>query len=333
MAETTDKPIVMPFKDPLPPIEEMWRERKQEKIRHFPQSNLRASSIGWPCDRYHYHAVKDWKEVPLHDVGLQAIFDEGDLHEEAVIDEVKKLPGIKIVKQQVAFQMDKPLIKGTIDGMMRWNGRDFPFDVKSMSRFQFPKIKSAEDLINSTSALFRKYVAQLQIYLLLSGYEIGAFILKCKDTGEIRVIWMQIDYAFLEGVIQRAERVTKALAAEQPPERTKDIELCLKCPYRHVCLPEIAFGEGVQILGGQELTEMLERRDQLQAASKEFDEIDKSIKALAKATGEGEKVAGDFLINVKKKSKKAFSFAASEYLEVKIVKLTPQAGGADDDSA
>ncbi len=322
MTEISDKPMVMPFTDPLPPIEEMWREKKQEKIRHFPQSNLRASAIGWPCDRYHYHSIKDWREVPLHDVGLQAIFDEGEIHEEAIIAELKKLPGIKIVKQQVAFQLDKPLIKGTIDGMLRWEGQDFPFDAKSMSRFQFPKVKSAEDLINSPSPLFRKYVAQLQLYLLLAGYEIGAFILKCKDTGEIRVIWMQIDYAFIEGLLQRAERVTKALASETPPERTKDAELCIKCPYRHVCLPEIKFGEGVQILGGQELTEMLERRDQLEAASKEFDEIDKAVKNLAKATGEGEKIAGDFLITVKKRSKKAFSVAASEYFETRIVKIT-----------
>lgn len=340
MAEITEKPQSMPFKSSIPDIESLFLDKKRARIKRYPQNNLRASSVGWPCDRYHYHSIKDWKEAPEHDVGLQIIFDEGDLHEGAVIAELNTLPGIRVIKQQVAFQLDKPLITGTIDGILVWEQdgvrhekpyiAEYPFDVKSMSRFQFAKIRSAEDLINSPSPLFRKYVAQLQIYLLISGYEIGAFVLKCKDTGEIRVIWMQFDAAFIEGILQRSERVYASLKAEVPGERTKDIELCLKCPFRHICLPDIKFGEGVQMLGGQELQEILERRDQLQAAAKEFDELDKAVKKVAVETGVGEKVCGDFLIQVKEQNRKEYTVKASTFFTTKIVKLTKEPEAAED---
>ncbi len=283
--------------DMLPDINGMWREYKAKRIKQFPQNNLRASSIGWPCDRFHYHAIKDWREKPLHDAIMQSIFDEGHLHEIDILRQLTEM-GIEVVEQQRAFQIDKPLITGTIDGILRWKGAAYPFDAKSISPYEFDRIESAEDLLFSKKIYQRQYPAQLQMYLLMYSQEIGLFILKNKVTGELKPIWMQIDYAYAEEQLKRAERVYVALKAGEPPARVNDFSICSGCAFRAVCLPDVLMGPGVIPIDDPELSGMLERREVLQPLAKEFETIDKEVKAAVTRGGAGEKLCGDFLIRV-----------------------------------
>lgn len=86
----------------LPDIYSAWFEFKKSRIKQYPQNNLRASSIGNVCERFHWYSIKNWREKPLHDPILQSIFDEGNLHETAVIQELTSM-GFKIVEHQRAF--------------------------------------------------------------------------------------------------------------------------------------------------------------------------------------------------------------------------------------
>lgn len=309
----------------VPDIVGAWKAYKEKKIKAFPQNNLRASSIGHPCDRYHYHSIHDWKEKALHDAVTQSIFDEGNLHEEDAILELKSM-GFQIVEQQRSFQMDKPLITGHIDGILRWQDQDFCFDVKSTSPYVFEKMNSAEDMLFSKRFYHRMYPAQLQIYLLMGGHEVGLFIFKNKLTGELKPIWMQIDYDYSEQILKRAERVYKALREEKPPERVNDFDVCKQCPFKHICLPDMKSGLGVQAIDDMELAAMLDRRDSLESLSKDFKEIDEEIKDLVKQHGPGEKICGNFLIKTEKRdtTKKipiTYTEEKSSYLVTKIIKL------------
>lgn len=309
----------------LPDIEGAWLAYEARKIKQNPQNNLRGSDIGFPCDRYHYHAIRDWKERTLHDPETQGVFDEGHLHEKDVTMKLMEM-GFEIVEQQRSFQLDKPLITGHIDGKLRWNGRTFPYDVKSIQPFDFAKIASAEDLLYSKKVHLRKYPAQLQIYLLMSGEEIGCFILKNKITGRLRPIWMAIDYDFCEQLLKRGERAYKAIETGSPPDRTTDFDVCMKCPFRHICLPDLKAGPGITPIDDAELSGMLERREQLSPLAKEFEELDEEIKEQAKAGGVGEKVCGDFLLRVKEQKKKTkvpltWEEKETSYLVTKILKL------------
>ena len=145
----------------LPNIEQAWLEHKRNRIKQFPMNNLRASSVGHPCDRYHYYSIKMWRDKPLHDETLQSIFDEGNLHEHAVIRELSDM-GFEVVEQQRSLQIDSPLITGHIDGILRYKNRDFPFDVKSISPWEFQRISAAEDMLFSHKIYQRNYPAQLQ---------------------------------------------------------------------------------------------------------------------------------------------------------------------------
>lgn len=282
----------------LPDIAGAWRSYKEKRIRQNPQNNLRASSIGNPCDRFHYHSIKDWRQRELHDAIRQSIFDEGSLHEGDVMRQLREI-GFQIVEQQRTFQMDKPLITGSIDGILLWEGQRFPFDVKSISPHEYDKINSAEDMLNSPKIWHRQYPAQLQIYLLMAEQEIGCFIMKNKLTGEIKPIWMQMDYAYTEQLLKRAERVYTALKNESPPGRINDFDACSKCSFQHICLPDLKMGPGVQVIDDVELFGLLERREVLQPAAKEFNQIDEQVKEAVTAGGAGERVCGDFFIKVK----------------------------------
>lgn len=309
----------------LPDIHQIWREYKKSKIAAYPQNTLRASTLGNPCDRFHFYSIKNWKERALHDEILQSIFDEGNLHEEDVIRQLKAA-GLEIVEQQRSFQHDRPLITGHIDGIIRWNGKSYPFDVKSISPFDYQKINCAEDLIFSKKIHQAQYPAQLQLYMLMMGADQGCFILKNKLTGEIKPIWMQIDYDYCESLLKRAERVYAAIQADSAPERIDDSSKCTKCTFAHICLPDVQFEKSTMLMDDAELAGMLERRASLESAADEFEELDKSIKEVVKSTGDGERICGDFLLkiqsyNQKRKIPLTWEESESTVSKVQILKL------------
>ena len=309
----------------LPEIEKVWKEYKSKRIKQFPQNNLRASSVGNTCKRYHYMSIKNWREKPIHDYMLQSIFDEGNYHETLVIQELQNM-GFEIMHQQRPIQIDKPLITGHIDGILRHNEIDYPFDVKTMSPWAFDSVNSAEDLMFSKKVYQRQYPAQLQLYLLMSGNEHGCFIMKNKVTGELKAIWMQIDYDYLEPILKRAEAVYEDLKNETPSDRCNDFDLCNNCDFRHICLPDIKNDPNVFVMDDMELAGMLDRREELKENRDEFEKIDKIIKGQAVIGGFGDKLCGDYMLKVQefiRKTKVPIDFTIKEtpYFRTKIIKL------------
>lgn len=308
-----------------PDIEGVWRADKERRIKAFPQNNLRASSIGHPCDRFHFHSLKNWHEKPLHSAVLQSIFDEGNLHESAVLRMLSEL-GFQVQEQQRAFQIEKPLITGHVDGFLVHEGRRYPFDVKSIQDFDFKKINTAEDLLKSRKIHQRNYVAQVQMYLLQSCEEEGFLLFKSKQTGEIKTVWMKIDMAFCEELLQRAERVYAAAANNTPPARIDDVDMCGKCDFRHVCLPDLKYDAMVGMLAGDEIPEKLTRREELKPFIEEYETLDEDVKTVAKAAGKGEYACGDFIVRVKEQTRKTkvpitFDEKVSVVHVVNIVKI------------
>lgn len=309
----------------FPPIEEAIKKLKRSKIKQMPQNNLRASTLGHACDRYHYYSIANYQDRVLHDEKLQSIFDEGYLHEGDTIRQLQDA-GFEITETQRPFQLDNPLITMHIDGKIKWEGVKFPFDVKSISANLYPQMNSSEDFMFSKYHYHRNYVAQMQLYLLGTGEEYGLLILKNKGTGEIKGIPMMIDIAFCDNLIKRAERVYSALSSKTPPARTDIMELCLECPFAQVCLPDLKFGEGIRTLDNKTLEELLDRRETLYDGSKEFEEIDKQVKGIVTQSGPGETLIGKYLIKVveiktTKKVPITWNDEESKYLKTTILKV------------
>lgn len=298
----------------LPNINKLWYDSKAAKRRKWPQNNFWASNLGNPCDRFHYYGRENWEDKEMHAPKLQSIFDEGNLHEDHVIASMKDM-GLEVVEQQVPGRISKPHIKqGTIamkiDGKIKWRDDDgktikIPFDVKTMSPHIFSKMNTAEDFMHSHKQYHKNYVAQLQLYMLSHNSEIGLLVLKDKLTGELKGVWMQIDYAFCETLLKRAERVEGMIQSKTLPSRHENLDVCLDCPFaRTVCLPDLKLGEGIQAIDDKELEIMLEERDKLEPSKVRYAELDKRVKELATSGGPGEKICGDFVIRVKEYERK-----------------------------
>jgi hypothetical protein len=81
-------------------------ESKSKKIELWPVSSNRASEMGHPCERYLVYLRTRGNERVLHDVGLQFVFDEGKVHEKAVLRDLEDA-GIEVIEQQRPFEWKK----------------------------------------------------------------------------------------------------------------------------------------------------------------------------------------------------------------------------------
>ena len=291
---------------------------KADKITNYPCRNVRASAIGHPCERYIYLSITNWQDKKPHDVGLQNIFDLGNTLEEHTIKNIKEA-GFEVITPTVrAWNIDKPYISGREDIRIKdENGELLPVEIKGISPFEFDKLNTIDDFKNSKKAYIKGYPAQLQIYMLHFGKEKGFFAITNKLTGETKFIEMTFDYDYCESLLQKAERIYKAIEDGTPPEACEDISFCEGCALAHVC------GECRRVPADidldEELDELIMRKEELAAAKKEYDKVDKEIKA---KIGEREKViTGHFLVQRKSFEKAAYTVPASTQYRVYIKRL------------
>ena len=291
---------------------------KADKIKIYPCNNLRASNLGHPCERYLYLLIKHWNEQKPHDVGLQCIFDLGNTLEEHTIKNIKEA-GFEVITPTVrSWKIDKPLITGREDIRIKdENGELLPVEIKGISPFEFDKLNTVDDFMKSKRSYIRGYPAQLQIYMYYFAKEKGFFALTNKLTGETKFIEMPFDYEYAESLLQKAERIYKALNEEAPPDACEDISVCEGCSLAHIC------GECRRVPADidldEELDALIDRKNELAAAKKEYEQIDKEIKA---RVGERDKViTGQYLITRSSFVKKAFTIPESVQYRVTIKRL------------
>ncbi len=301
-------------------INKALHESLEKQIQVYPCNNLRASNLGHPCSRYLYLLIRSWEEQKPHDAGLQSIFNLGSSIEEFTIENIKRA-GFEVVTPTVRswkVEVKGGIITGREDIRIKdENGELIPVEIKGLSPFEFDKLNTIEDFFKSKKAYVRGYPAQLFIYMLKFGKEIGFFALTNKLTGETKFIEVHLDYDYGEQMLSKAERVYKALADGEPPEACDDVSVCENCSLAHIC------GECRRVPADidldEELDELINRKQELAAAKKEYDKVDAEIKA---KVGEREKViTGEYLIERKSFVKKAFTVPESVQYRITIKRL------------
>lgn len=293
-------------------------ESKERKIKGYPVNSNRASDLGIPCVRYHVLNRTRWQEKSLHDSGLQFVFDMGNEIEEIVLKELAEA-GVKVIEQQRSFEWKEYQITGHIDGKIMVDNIVYPvpMEIKSCSPFVFKAINSINDLKNGKYGYLRKYPTQLNLYMFMDNKEKGVFLFKDKVSGQIKEIWMDIDYNMGEETLKRAEAINSHLAAGTMPEPINDEMWCEGCSFEHICLPE-HIGKEVEIDTG-ELATWLDRQAALKEAKKEYDELDDLIK---KAVEGREKIlAGDWFISGKWYERKSYTVPDSRYWRSSIKRV------------
>lgn len=298
----------------------MFTEKVMEniarQIKLYPVHSNRASDIGHPCVRYHVCQRTRWREKSLHDVGLQLIFGLGNEFEDMVIRQLLAAR-VRVIEQQKSYEWKEYQITGHVDGkLLGDDGKVYPFDIKSSSPYVYDSIHNIDDLKNGKYSYLRKYPTQLNLYLLMEEQEKGLFIFVNKVNGQLKEIWMDIDYQLGEETLKRCEAINAHVAAGTVPDPIPyDEDLCGRCAFRHICLPDFV-GTEVEI-DESELSTMISRYMELKSAAKEYDALNREI---ARMVNEREKVlAGDYLVTGKWVEKKAFAVPASKYWQKKII--------------
>lgn len=284
-------------------------EQLQKQIKLSPCHTNRASELGHACERYLVLRRTRWQEATLPDLSLQRIFNEGHIQERAVIRELEDA-GFQVIEQQRDYEWKEYQITAHLDGKVcispqvgdgtipndghSHTARAVPLEVKSMSPYIFKSIQTAADLMNPRYPHLAKYIAQLQIYMLLSNADKAVLILKDKSSGQLKELWMELDYHAAEALIQKAQRINAAVAAGTIPERIPYAEkICGRCPFLAICLPDVK-RDALEITTDPELEANLKRRHELAPLRAEYEQLDEAVKAVLK---EHEKiVVGDFLV-------------------------------------
>jgi len=256
----------------------------KSKIQRYPARTFRASDIN-ECDRRMVYSVLNWQEKALHDEGLQAIFDAGNKEEENVKRRLSD-SGFEVIQSQTPFEIKnrdgEVICTGHIDGKILFEGSAICFEAKSMNQNIFNGIKSLEDF--NKKPHLKKYLSQIQLYLFGNNEEAGFFIL--SDFRTEKYLPVVLDYGECERILQKLERCWGYVKRKEYPEKIEyNNQLCDKCPFTHICLPDVA-NKGANIINNEELEITLDRREELKLFVSEFEEIDETIKSTFKGVPE-----------------------------------------------
>ena len=307
-------------------IVEKILEAKERKIKQWPVNANRASELGHECLRYLVLNRTRWQEKTLHDARLQLIFDMGRMVEDQVMADLREA-GITVVEQQRPFSWAKYQITGSIDAKIAIDGDAYPTEIKSAAPYSFDSINCIEDMRRHKYHYMRKYPAQLTLYLLMDDKDKGLFLFKNKSTGQLKEIWLDLDYDFAESLIKKAEQINTYVAnGTLPDPMDYSEEICPECPFTHICLPE-RIGKEVEVVDDGRLLELVTRYEELKPLAKEFEDVDRQLKPLVE--GKEKLLVGDWFITGKWQDRTSYDVPAevreaykkvSQYWKKQIIK-------------
>lgn len=311
------------------------QERLKKKSRLWKPTATAATQLGYECERrIVYQRVMPWAAAPL-DEQLASIFSEGDFHEPQVLHELEADLGLTLVNRRATFRDAKLDLVGQVDAETPVDGvGKVPLEVKALAFIPGENVGAGE-LAESERDLFRRYFAQLQVYLFLRAVAFGLFIFKSKATGLWRVIDVPLDYVRAELLLKRAERVRdatkayvgayevmKAFSQDDPrteegnlpddvrealdfaetalPLRIADRSLCHQCPFRASCNPADAPVDPAVLVLDEDFIEQLAKREEAQPQKKAYDKVHDIIRKRLEATPGDVLFVGPYRVEKKK---------------------------------
>jgi hypothetical protein len=215
--------------------------------------------------------------------------------------------GFEVVEGQKRFEIKdrngRVIITGRIEGKIKFEGKYYPFEIKSMNPNIYEGIEIADDFQKYGHTA--RYPKQLMSYMFSENLEEGFFILT-DCLGHFKIIIIKLDFAMMEKEMQNCTLVMDAVEKKEPLPFHKDYAVCRKCwACKTCCFPPLDFGEGVQVIDDEFMLVSLNRRQELQKAASEYEKIDKEIKDKVKSNykhavcGNYELLVKDYTINKK----------------------------------
>lgn len=239
----------------------------------FPRHVNRISDMGHQCERYLYHCRADWDKRASIDASLLGIFRQGNTLEPILVSyfnlEIgpRHEPPLRIVGQQ-ATTRDSLLVKyeieGSSDGFLQWYDGDnwithAVADIKSAGQNPYRGYYDLESLKKHTWS--QRYIAQLMLYSFAHNLEncVIFFIDKSNIFHNWKTVEFVVDFAYVEDLLQKAERINKAVKNTNPNMVDKICrpDICDDCGFKHICMPDMAVGTETKISTDPELVDAL----------------------------------------------------------------------------
>lgn len=289
-----------------------------QQISKYPINANNASVMGHECTRYLVYRRTRWQDSTSFSLASKKKMEDGNVHEEAII-KLMQAAGIKVIQQQQYFKWEQYNITGKKDGSIEdpFTRKSAPFEIKSMDTFFFQKINGPEDFYQDN--FLKKYLAQLNLYMLMENKEHGFFILKDRNSTELKQINIRLDYALGEACLQKAEQTNKHVKEGTLPERIPYCRSCKFCEYRNICLERMNFNNMAEVIEDQALEDMLERRTEIEPIYKEYGRLDKKLKEQFK-----EKplvIIGPYQVTGEWRERKGFTAEPSKFWVTEIDRL------------
>lgn len=295
--------------------------------RQDPQHNPRASNIH-DCARNIVYQVLDWDKKKQFDDWLLARFEEGRRQEKAVIERLRTR-GFEIIDQDengqltiaVPEQSSKEfrrgeVLTGKIDGLIRWEDKWLPFEVKSVNPNLFQGIKTLEDF--QKKPLYRRYLRQMQMYMLGRNAEQGIFVIT-DCLGHDLPIPVYLDLGESEWILKHLERAARAIKNREYPDRIPyDHDLCGKCTFAPICLQDVV-NTPADFIENEQLETDLDRHEELKPLAGEYDDLHDKIKGTFKGIPKAV-VGGRYIVQMVPSKRTTYELTPEAEAEIAEIK-------------
>jgi len=307
-----DSQLILNMQQVCKDLQDAQVARLRDKIKIYPCHTNRASQMAHPCDAFGYFNRTAWEKKQPHDYTLQSIFNEGNLHEPAIIQEImddcaRLGEGWNFVGQQQDFHDRDMNVSGHVDGILIVPGNQYagscrirgeytkhPVEIKTMSPHIWDSIHTDMDILYHSRPYVQGYYGQLQAYLYLSASESGFWVLKNKLTGMRKYVPTILDYDYCDEMFKRVARINKAVKENIVPEKIMDDKYCENCAFRTVCLGDKVFE--IPKINNERLLEAIISKEEWAPAKQKYGEACDTIKEECSKSEEKKFRVGNFRI-------------------------------------
>lgn len=312
----------------------------------WPVKSNWVSMLADKCDRKLAYNRTHWEKKPSVSNNLQGIFNTGNEmedHIKEIVNEVGKkgTPQFRIdgersskrdkfmERYQIGHQKDVNLY---MKENKRWK-KVAVVDLKSASPYTFSALSDIASL--DKFPWTKKYYGQAMMYALAEEIDTaGLLFINKTNWYQMLLMLFPIDYGYCESLIKKAEKTNAVLALHNAavdsgkykklgdenkyfPAHIKDVAHCLDCQFLQICNPPLESTGNLEVLDDEEMIATVKRRQELAPMKKEFELLDKHIKAtLVKGQ---DLIAGDHSIFWNHYKKKGFTVKESEVYSMKII--------------
>ncbi len=301
-----------------------WREYLEGRVNVHPWTTTRLSGIGDPClRRIYYRRTEGHREKP-YKPELQAIFDLGKHLEVYAVRKLEAM-GYEVVQRGKDWHDVNLDMTGHVDLMLAREGwpLDVVTEVKGLNEFTAGTIETIDDIRNHHSPWVRKYFFQLQGYLYTEQKPLGLFALLGKSSGDFTFVDCPRDDAFIdEHIVNRALQIRDAVREREPLPRTLIADECTRCGFKHICCPDIVYGEAPVVMENppQALLDALETREELEQSKKLYERADKLVKSMLPDALRV--LVGDFEVEGKKQERGAYAVKATSFWTRRVRRIS-----------